>query len=150
MTPGDPPESDSPPSVVRDPGTIEAIRRRRLRILVADDHDVFRRSLALRLRSAYGATVIEVAGGHDVLRVARADGPFQLFLIDIRMPDLDGIDTAEAVREAGFEAPVVLMSAYYTDQQMAIRASGLVVLTKPIVTEALEDVLRMSCGDFPS
>jgi CheY-like chemotaxis protein len=129
---------------------IEAIRRHSLRILIVDDHDVFRRSFAARLISFYRAEVVEVASGYDALHVAVAQ-VFHLILIDIVMPGMDGIATVEALRGVGVGTPIVLMSADYSaDQRAAAAALGLVVIVKPIESAQLEQVLLTHCGGLAS
>ena len=164
MTPGEPAEEASPwllgpvngdsdldSNAPRRDENVEAIRRHRLRILLADDNDLFRRGVALRLESFYHALVVEVASGRDVLHVAAAEQKFHLILIDIRMPGLDGIAAAEALRKAGIKTPIVLMSAYYSaEAKRAAEALGLVVIAKPIEGAALEKILLMCCGDLAS
>jgi CheY-like chemotaxis protein len=137
-------------NVRRQNENIEAIRRHSLRILIVDDHDVFRKSIAARLTSSYHAEVVDVASGHDALQVA-VDQVFHLILIDIVMPGMDGISTFEALRRVGVETPVVLMSAYYSaDQRAAAAALGLIVIAKPIESAQLEQVLLTCCGDLAS
>jgi two-component system response regulator AtoC len=80
------------------------------RILVVDDEDKMRRLLEMALL-AMGHDVAQAADGKEAL--ARfADGPFDLVLTDLRMPNLDGIGLLRALRERGEEVPVVVLTAH--------------------------------------
>ena len=73
-----------------------AIPARPLRVLIADDHAVMRRSFREDLEAAR----IEVcAAPAEAVRAALAERP-DLCLLDVRMPDGDGITAAESIRQA--------------------------------------------------
>ena len=66
------------------------------RILVVDDQDDIRETARVVLAGA-GYEVVTAPGGREALRLARA-APFDLMLLDINMPDLDGWATLKLVR----------------------------------------------------
>jgi CheY-like chemotaxis protein len=80
------------------------------RILVIDDNADFREALAIRLR-AEGYTVTSVGSGVEGLE-ALARGPADLVLLDMLMPEQDGIETYQAMRgnPATKQVPVILMT----------------------------------------
>ena len=107
------------------------------RLLVADDDPVVR-SLLRNLLSSEGYVVGEAKTGSEVL--ASLSEPCDLVLMDVRMPDLGGMEVLQRLKEQGRDVGIVLMTAYGSSN-LAIRAIQLGAydyLTKPF---ELEDVL---------
>ncbi len=70
-----------------------------LRILLADDHEGFRRILSSFLRSQSGVEVVgEAADGQDAVTIAVKERPDIVF-IDLHMPNFDGIEATKAIKE---------------------------------------------------
>lgn len=88
------------------------------RVLVVDDEPQIRRALRLVLR-ANGYEVTEVAAGEDALD-ALATGPFDLMVLDLMLPDVDGVEVCRRVREWS-EMPVLVLSAH-GDEEIKVRA----------------------------
>jgi DNA-binding NarL/FixJ family response regulator len=83
-----------------------------LRVLVVDDHPAFRRALTSALRMV---TDIEVAGeaGGGIEATARAvDSNADLVLMDLSMPDLNGIEAMRRIHERRPDLPVVILTAH--------------------------------------
>jgi len=80
------------------------------RILVVDDEDHIRRVLELMLRGQ-GHEVAAAAGGREALEKFAADH-FDLVILDLRMPDLDGLAVLKRLREAEPDQTVVMITAY--------------------------------------
>ena len=80
------------------------------RILLIDDNQDFRDVLGARLKKE-GYEVTAVASGQEGLKTMVAQ-PFDLVLLDMLMPDQDGIETYQAIRavEATRKVPVILMT----------------------------------------
>jgi CheY-like chemotaxis protein len=74
---------------------LRVVRDRTLRILVIDDEEPVVRALARSLR---GHTVTCVTSGREAIELLRNDGPFDLVLCDVMMPDVTGADVYDAVR----------------------------------------------------
>lgn len=120
------------------------LQRKPLRILIVDDEDGFRRSLAFKLRRLYGGNVVEAQSGSVALNLAKS-GVFDLILLDISMPGMNGIDTFKEMRKLGINAHIVLMAAYYTpEHQEEAQALGVALLSKPIDQERLGTVLSQA------
>lgn len=110
-------------------------------VLVVDDIATNRLVLRLML-SSRGVTVAEAASGQAALahlQTARPDA----VLMDLRMPDLSGSDTLALMRSAGFDGPVIAVSADAApEEQRGALASGFDgYLTKPVEDGALTAVL---------
>lgn len=82
------------------------------RVLVADDHPMYRLGLAMALRALGFGSVDEAENGHDAVRRATSD-PYDVVLLDLQMPGRSGIDAAQAIVEwadaAHETAPVIIM-----------------------------------------
>ena len=92
-------------------GTPACSGRRSLRVIVADDHPLYRQGIVGALEAAGEAVLAEAADGQTALGLIRRHVP-DVAVVDIRMPGLDGIDVVEALARHGPAVPVVLLSAF--------------------------------------
>ncbi|MCI0432204.1 MAG: sigma-54 dependent transcriptional regulator [Gemmatimonadetes bacterium] len=107
------------------------------RILVVDDDPDIATFVRAVLRPS--GVVSEVAqSGFDALRIAVARPP-DLILLDLALPDLDGVTLLQAMRERGLTAPTVLITAYGSMQKVVGALEGGVdgVIGKPLREETL-------------
>ncbi|MEU6554384.1 response regulator transcription factor [Streptomyces sp. NPDC046915] len=111
------------------------------RILVVDDDAAIRRSLERGLRLS-GFTVTVADGGRTGLAEARAGRP-DIIVLDVSMPDVNGIDVCRALRDDGDDVPVLMLSALdeVTDRVAGLQAGGDDYLVKPFALQEL--VLRL-------
>lgn len=77
-------------------------------VLVADDEPAIRRLLRTSL-GAQGWRVLEAASGQEA--IAAAKPPVDVLLLDLGLPDTDGLDVIRTLREAGVTIPIVVLSA---------------------------------------
>ncbi|RPJ85043.1 MAG: response regulator, partial [Acidobacteria bacterium] len=114
---------------------------RPIRVLIADDEETFRTVLARELNDM-GFEVRGVAGGAQAL-AALNDAEFDVVLLDVKMPDMDGLTVQKAVKEAHPLVEVILMTGYGTIDNAiaAIRSGAYDYLTKPCKLEELEALL---------
>jgi DNA-binding NarL/FixJ family response regulator len=92
-----------------------------VRVVIADDHALFRSGLRLLLESMPGVQVVgEAADGQDALRVIDKLRP-HLVLMDIAMPGLNGLEVTVRVAKEFPETRVMILSMH-ADEQYAIRA----------------------------
>jgi two-component system nitrate/nitrite response regulator NarL len=122
----------------------------RVRVLVADDHPVFRDGLA---RAMAGRHEIEVAGevadGRAALAAIRSDPP-TVALVDLRLPGVDGIGVASAVTRDALGTRVVILSAFDDPALVyrALEAGAAGYLTKDAKRDEITDaVMRVSRGE---
>jgi CheY-like chemotaxis protein len=120
--------------------------RRALRVLVAEDNTV-NRVYAERLLRELGHVAVGAEDGRAAL-LALADGDFDLVLMDVQMPGLDGIQATRAIRSGevpGLDPalPVVAMTAHaMTGDRERFLAAGMDdYVSKPVSPEDLEQVL---------
>lgn len=115
-----------------------------LRVLIVDDNDKNRKLARDVLRGA-GLRTLEAATGGEAVAIA-AKGLPDVILLDLRLPDMDGMDVARALgsdpRTAGI--PVVALSAsLYAGDPDGLRAAGFAgYLEKPIDVRSFPDQVR--------
>jgi two-component system, sensor histidine kinase and response regulator len=126
-----------------------------LRLLVADDNAVNRR-LAARLLEKRGHRVTTAQTGRETVEAWRRDA-FDAILMDVEMPDMDGLAATRAIREAelirgGPPIHIVAVTAHATseDQARCLEAGMSAYLSKPIRSQALfEAVEHLDAAGIP-
>jgi two-component system sensor histidine kinase BarA len=119
------------------------------RVLVVDDNTINRRLLRELLQRP-GLGLAEAGSGEEAMALAEGE-PFQLVLMDIRMPGMDGIETTQALRRLGghwARCPVIAVTAHAHDsERQRLHEAGLQeVLIKPVDSNRLEAVLHRHLG----
>jgi CheY-like chemotaxis protein len=122
----------------------------RLRILVAEDNPVNQR-VAIRLLEKGGHKVTVANHGLEAL-AALASADFDLILMDVQMPEMDGLEATRAIRarEAGTDRhiPIVAMTAHAMkgDRERCLAAGMDDYLAKPVQRSELDRVLAWASG----
>lgn len=111
------------------------------RILCAEDNDVNRRLVSL-LVGRTGAELVHVGNGAEALEMASRES-FDLILMDIQMPVMNGRDATAALREAGVNTPIIALTANVMTEDIAdYRLAGCNEhLAKPIDKQRFYEVL---------
>jgi PAS domain S-box-containing protein len=120
-----------------------------LSVLVAEDNTV-NQLLVTRLLEKRGHRVVMTINGRMALE-ALAKDRFDLVLMDVQMPEMDGLQATVALREHekekgdGFHQPVIALTAHAMkgDQERCLAAGMDGYLTKPIAPQALDAILDM-------
>ncbi len=110
-----------------------------LRILVADDHGLVRRGVRAVLHSRRGWRVVgEAANGREAVQKAKELKP-DVAVVDIGMPELDGVEVARQIRETVPDTKVLVLSMHESDGMVrrALEAGALGYLLKSDLTECL-------------
>lgn len=122
---------------------------RPLRILLAED-DRVNRSLVIKLMEKHGHAVTAVEDGQQAVRALAAEA-FDVLLMDVQMPVMDGVQATRAIRDgaAGKErknVPIVALTAHAMsgDRERLIQAGADEYLAKPFDVDTLLRVLRRS------
>jgi DNA-binding NarL/FixJ family response regulator len=120
-----------------------------LRILVADDHELVRRGIRALLRARRGWTVVgEAINGREAVEKATRLKP-DVAIVDISMPDLDGLRATRRIREAVPTTEVVVLTMHESDQMVrrVLEAGALgYVLKSDLATHLVKAVKNVSAG----
>jgi DNA-binding NarL/FixJ family response regulator len=119
-----------------------------IRVAIADDHSLVRQGLRRYLDTAEGIEVIgEAANGKELIELIERDPP-EIALVDIRMPEMDGLEAARQIRDRFPEVGVVILTAY-DDRQFvveAVRAGARGYVLKARDAEHLIQTIRLVAG----
>jgi CheY-like chemotaxis protein/HPt (histidine-containing phosphotransfer) domain-containing protein len=132
-------------------------RKEKKRILVADDI-AENREIIIKILEKYGYSADGVANGREVLQSLRKI-PYDLILMDIVMPEMDGISATRSIRQKEEDSetyiPVIAMTAFNdrADSMKCLEAGMDAYITKPVrkdeLIETIEKLLE-NTGDIPS
>ena len=123
-----------------------------VRLLIADDHEVVRVGLANLLARTDIEIVAQAANGKQCLKLAEKHKP-DVVLLDVRMPDGDGLETLEKLRQKLPKSKVVMLSTFdnptYIARAVALGASDYVLKGSP--RKVLIDAIKAAAaGGAPS
>lgn len=120
----------------------------RTRVIVADDESVIRMDLREMLGNLGYLVVGEVGDGRSAVNLARELKP-DIVIMDIKMPDIDGIDAAKILTEERI-APVILLTAYsQKDLVERAKAAGVVgYMVKPFREADLAPAIEVALARF--
>ena len=114
------------------------------RVLLVDDHELVRQGVAAMLNKADGIEVVgEARTGREAIEATRRDLP-DVVLMDVRMPDMDGLEATKRIKEERPRTAVIVVTmhdnpAYLRD---AVRAGAAGYLLKDVSKEELVDAIR--------
>jgi len=138
------------PATGRDPVTRHTVRqaRRQLRVLVAEDHPV-NQKLVTRLLEKAGHVVAVAGDGREAVE-AFAPGRFDLVLMDVQMPEMDGLEATAQIRAAeqdtgtGQRVPVIALTAHAlgADRERFLAAGMDEHVPKPVTADTLFDAIE--------
>ncbi len=128
--------------------------KHRIRILVAEDNTI-NQTLAVRILEKRGYSVSVAPDGQAAVEAFETGG-FELVLMDIQMPGMDGFEATAAIREreklTGGHIPIVAMTAHALvgDQERCLASGMDGYVSKPIRTSELFAVIEKTLGSKPS
>jgi CheY-like chemotaxis protein/anti-sigma regulatory factor (Ser/Thr protein kinase) len=131
--------------------------RRKLHILLAEDNLV-NQTLVVRLLGKAGHNVVVAGNGKEALATLAKAGPgaFDLVLMDVQMPEMDGFEAAAAIRKkergTGTHLPIVAMTAHAMkgDRERCLAAGMDGYLSKPVKREELIDAIERHRYESPA
>jgi DNA-binding NarL/FixJ family response regulator len=116
-----------------------------VRLLLADDHRMLREGLRRSMSDAGFEVVGEATDGVEAVTLAARLLP-DVILMDVTMPNCDGVEACRQVKEAGIRSSVVMLTMH-ADQDVlanAIRAGASGYLTKDCSTREIAEAVRMA------
>src|SRR5262249_20803578 len=120
------------------------LSRQKTRVLIVDDHEMVRRGVATFLASGPDVEVVAESGrGSEAAELARRLRP-DVVLMDLVLPDLDGVTAIQATKAAAPEAQVIVLSSFHDDEMIirALQAGAIGYVMKDIGALALVDAVR--------
>lgn len=124
---------------------------RKLRIVIADDHTLVRAGLVGLLTNMDDVNVVgEAADGREALRLIKDLQP-DIVILDVSMPELNGLDTAERARQVSPETKVIILSMHGIEEYvaLALKAGAAGYLLKDAAKAELEMAVKaVAQGQF--
>ncbi len=117
-------------------------RKDHIRILIVDDEEIVRRSLGSWFREE-GYAVDVAASGKDALQKLTT-GQWDIFLIDIKMPGMDGLELQRKIKQMHPRSTVIIMTAYASVETAveAMKQGAYDYIVKPFDPDDLEHLIR--------
>lgn len=117
-----------------------------MKILIVDDHALVRRGMGHVVRECFPeAEVIEAAGAAEALEAMTERG-IDVALVDVRMPDADGLDLLHEMKQRWPDVPVIMLTsfdhAHYVRRALAEGAAG--YMLKDATPEDLEQAIKVA------
>lgn len=119
-----------------------------LRILLADDHPVLREGLALILDNQTDMTVVgQASNGREAVELFGQLHP-DVTLMDLRMPEMGGVEALTAIRTQDATACIILLTTYDGDEDIyrGLRAGAKSYLLKDVSTQEILNAIRQVCA----
>jgi DNA-binding NarL/FixJ family response regulator len=113
-----------------------------VRLLIADDHPAARESLVRAVGTAGAEVVAVLPDGRSALLAVRALRP-DVALLDLRMPEMSGVEVADALRREGSSTLVIILSAFEEPSlaESALRAGAIAFLSKAATAREIAELI---------
>jgi DNA-binding NarL/FixJ family response regulator len=115
-----------------------------IRILTVDDHPLLRKGIAALVNAELDLKLVAVASnGKEAIDAFRSHRP-DVTLMDLQMPEVDGLEAIDAIRREFPEARIIVLTTYSADMLVvrALKAGARAYLLKGEVHKELPDTIR--------
>jgi DNA-binding NarL/FixJ family response regulator len=122
-----------------------------IRVVVADDHEIVLRGLRLTIQGEKDMQLVgEARTGVEAVELVEKTHP-DVLLLDIQMPDMDGIQAAQAIRATGSQVAILVLTSFRDDSRLyaALRAGVNGYLLKDIDGDSLVAAIRGAARGEP-
>jgi DNA-binding NarL/FixJ family response regulator len=131
-----------------DPKEQKESKKASIRLLIADDHEVVRSGLKSLVGGTEVSIVAEAANGDEAVKLVEKRSDLDVVLLDIRMPDSDGLNALGRIKLVKPNLPVLMFSTYdnptYVARAVALGAAG--YLLKGMNRDQLIETIRRVAG----
>jgi CheY-like chemotaxis protein len=141
------PEDTSPPARLITQHTIDEDRKRKIRILLAEDN-IINQKVALKMLENMGYHADAVANGLEAVTALKTI-PYDLVLMDVQMPEMDGFEVTRVIRDPQSEVsnpdiPVIAMTAHTMkgDREKCLETGMNDYLSKPVQQDELTEIIN--------
>ena len=119
------------------------------KLLIAEDEDTLSYFLRQSLEESTPSFKVEVVGAGDEALKRVVEGHFDLIVVDLRLPDMDGVSLIKAVRQFDPFMKVIVMTAYGSPEaEREVRKLGVHgFVTKPFVIEDMRRMIARTVAD---
>src|SRR5262245_48602823 len=125
-----------------------ALANKQIRVLIIDDHPMIRAGLSATINPEADMTVVASASngkeGLDQFRQYQPD----ITLMDLKMPDMGGVEAIRAIRAEFPSARIIVLSTYQGDEDIyrALEAGAITYLLKDMIADKMMGVIREVAG----
>jgi len=126
--------------------------KRPVAILLVEDNLVNQKLAKMILTKAGCRVEVANNGKEAVQKVTASTDDFDLIFMDVQMPEMDGLEATEAIRQSGFESiPIVAMTAHAMkgDREICLEAGMNDYITKPIKREVVFEMIKKWVSGSP-
>ncbi len=118
-------------------------------IIIEDDHSVLRALSRLLRAEGYSVRAFERP---DTVLAAELPKSRAVLLVDVHLPEMNGVKLCEALAASGCSLPVVLMSGHLDarTREMMRNADAVATLTKPFSRDTLLSAIRKALPNYPA
>ena len=121
---------------------------KKAKIIVAEDEDTLLELLSDLLNS-YGFSVLQAHNGKDVMKILESNSDVSLFIIDRKMPEMDGLTCIKEINRTGIKAPIILVSGSQNinEKKFEEKIEVTKILNKPYDFEDLLQIINELLND---
>ncbi len=117
-----------------------------MKILVADDHALFRQGMTYILNEMDpGSTIVEASTSNQAIQLAKKNPNLALILMDLSMPDMDGIDAMRVIQASVPTVPVIILTASESlmDMKQALDAGAMGYVPKSVTASIMTSAIKL-------